>query len=325
MKDSGLTLRMQLLLSVVRCALFWMVVLTMSTSITFATTKNPAVRDVVEYEPLQDSHLIVRGTVTAVGQEAISVAEWFSTRPSTRDTDVTMQMETLEVAVAEVLKGQLNDSRVKFMVADAWPFSTGQQVVICAKLVRGKTERAFFTSAYTGMYARSENAWTRCAPSNLDATQVLTIDDIKSRIQQVNLLSMTEASEVIVRGTITSVSESSYEVVGGRSGKLTRYQFHVSEALKGRINDDEIEFIVPRVDATYVPKWYRTVPRGLEAGQEWILFLKRGELGLYLFSGPNSALMVRGSELIYDMAVTYPQSVERATKIIRFETSDDQR
>ncbi len=307
------------------CAIFIIASL-LSICQSVATTKNPAMSGIVEYEPLQDSHLIVRGTIAAVRQESVNLADWFSKNPSEDDSRIYRQMETIEVVVAEVLKGTMPDAQIKFMVADGWSFTGGQEVIICAKRIQGRNDAAFFTNVYIGMYVRGGgDVWTRCLASKAQPEETLTSSEVRRKIQEGDLSSVSRAAELVVRGTITSTAESSFATVDGKTGKLMRYTLSVSEVMKGRIPGDEVEFVVPKVNASYVPVWYRAVPRGIDVGQEWIVLLRESELGYYLFSGPNSALMVKGEDLIYDMAVTYPRGVKEARSVIRAEASDDQR
>jgi hypothetical protein len=136
-------------------------------------------------------------------------------------------------------------------------------------------------------------------------------------MREASLSGVTDSSHVIARGVIDSVWTSQYPAGEGRVGRMQHWRLRVVEWLKGEATGSSIEFVVPTIEATFVPKWYRDVPRGIGKGTEWLVFLKTGERGFYPFGGPNSLLQIEGQELIYDNKVRYPLNLREATRAIR--------
>ena len=284
-----------------------------------ATLRNPAVAGIDACDRLQNSHLIIRGTVRGVSLAAMTAAQLglMPAGDSAAGVDLGVGMVTIDVA--EVLKGEWYEPQITFIAMDGqWLFHAGKEYVICA-LRRGPLGEEFFlTGIDIGFYERigSKKAWMQCQPDDREPWEALRDAQLRSRIRQGSLDQVARSSELIARGTILSAREVAYEASPGLQGKMIDYEFEIDEALKGTKAGTVIHFVVPLMSLSYVPPWFRCVPEGLAAGQTWLVFLCHGERGLYPFAGRNSLLQVDSDRLIYDTHVEYPNTLSRARVII---------
>ncbi len=182
----------------------------------------------------------------------------------------------------------------------------------------------FVINSSLGIYVEDvEKGWVkRTSDPWIQPEETLTYAEVESRLRRSSLEGVTEGSDVIVRGVVVSKWEADYRSADGRLGAMTHYKLRVSELLKGSASGDLVEFVVPRVKE-YVPEWYRQVPFGVDVGQEWLVFLRKSEYGLYPFAGPSGVLQIKGDDLIFDMNIKYPYKLPEAARIIRLEVSDE--
>lgn len=290
-----------------------------SATLSPATQKNPAMSGVESYDPLQHSHVVVHGRVTAVARESIVPGDLLNRGGDDRGIRFSVQVDRVELIVLSVLKGDFSQSSMSFVGLPNWRFEKGQELVVCAKWFKGRRMSGFVANTFLGLYERvGETGWVRCVDEmNVVRAERLTQNEMLARVSRASLSSIVAASDVIARGTIISEANSSYVLSDGRVGELTRFRLRILDQAKGKSADGILEFVVAKENTSYVPEWYRDVPRGIAEGQEWLVFLRSGERGLYPFGGPNSLLKVEGPKLIYDMAVTYPTDVDETTEKIR--------
>jgi hypothetical protein len=291
----------------------------------FATGLNPAMAGVESYDPLQHSHLIVRGIVTDIRQERSSFGKWGIVPQGSPQSSVPMQVTKVFVTISDLLKGTWAEDNVAFALSlqgEDVLFGLDQEFIICGKWQGRSDGGVFVTGSHLGVYRKEGFSWVRRVMDvAITPAETLTNDQVIQRIRQSSLGNVTHAADVIARGTIIAAWESSYDAGSGLVGAMRHYKLRVADALKGIVSEEYVEFVVPRIDVSYVPKWYRDVPRGIGTQQEWLVFLRRDERGMYPFAGTNSLLKVEGEELIYDMAVKYPDGLRAAVRKVRSEVA----
>jgi hypothetical protein len=289
------------------------------TGVSFAVVRDPAMNGVREYDPLQHAHLILRGKVTVVTRETRPGSDW-----GFGSGGIPLTAARVEISVVQVLKGEWKEpTAVGYAFWSEREFDPTQEYIFCAKWQDTRTGRVAWVGELPGLYERDGDKWVLCErfPVPGDEVESLTTAQVEARVRQASLASMVDSSDVVAQGVVDSVWTSRYKTRGDRFGVLEHFKLRVTALFKGQAPSNRIEFVVPKVGASYVPKWYRAVPPGMNRGTEWLVFLKEGVRGLYAFGGPNSVLQVKGSSLIYDGRVHYRLSVEEATRAVQSEVS----
>lgn len=287
-----------------------------------ATSTPQSLVGVNAYDPLQHAHLVVRGRVLHVKTERILMADWEMADKGMESS--TMTVTRIRVAVESVLRGQTHESEILFgAIGGLAPlFETNHDYIICARWRPLKDGGIYVTSPYVGLYRREGDTWARTIlESTTEMDETLSDAQVNARLQSATLSSTAKSAEVIARGRIAKVWRTQYAASNGRVGELVHYALEVDEVLLGEAPGGRIEFVVARV-AGYTPDWYRIVPLGIHVGEEWYVFLRWGEKGLYPFGGPNSLLRVDGESLVYDNAVKYPRTVGEVDQAVHREVGD---
>ncbi len=289
----------------------------------WATSTPQSLIGIDAYDPLQHAHLIVRGTVRDVVTERITLAEWGMADVGMENS--TMTVTNIRVAISLVLRGELREDEVTFgAIGGLAPlFKVNHEYIVCAKWRSFSNGGVYVTSPYVGLYSKDDGSWAKVLlEPALEKSESLTDDEVRLRIQSASVASTVRSADVIARGRIKSVWQTQYTVGDGRRGELVHYALEVSELLKGHAPSKRIEFVVARA-SEYTPNWYRTVPLEILVGQEWFVFLRRGERGLYPFGGPNSLLRIEGESVIYDNVVEYSGNADEIDRLIRTETTNE--
>jgi hypothetical protein len=202
-------------------------------------------------------------------------------------------------------------------------FALSEEYVFCAKWQDTKIGRVLWIGELSGLYEKKSARWVQCErfPVAGAEPESLTYEQVQSRVREASLESVVDSSDVVVRGTIDSVWTSRYPASRGRFGVLEHRRLRATTWLKGNSPSAHVDFVIPVVNTSYVPRWFRVVPGGIRRGTEWIVFLKQGARGLYPFGGPNSLLQVRGDEVIYDEKASYSLGVNETMRKVRSEVS----
>jgi hypothetical protein len=303
--------------AIVGCAIFFALV-----ESTSGIQKNPALAGIDSYDPLQDSHIAIRGVVTRVGFEETTLGDWGLVPNGSPQSVVRKEVAKVYMTVGEVLRGSWTDREIVFALSlrgeDAL-FSQDKEFIVCGKWRKLAKAGIFMTGSHVGIYRQKGQSWVRCV-TGVDGSpaETLTSEEVTKRLRNSDVANVTRASDVVARGVIVATWQSEYRTETGQVGALRHYKLRVTQLLKGA-RQEFIEFVIPRIDVAYVPKWYRETPQGIAEQQEWLVFLRNGEYGLYPFAGANSLLKVEGDALIYDMAVKYPYDVKAAMLLVREE------
>lgn len=273
-------------------------------------------------DPLLTTHLVVRGTVTNVTQQLVTLAEWGLVPPNDRVADVKIHVVLIHVSVADVLKGKWTEREIVFRVRDQPSLlKPGNDYIICALWKKLKTGGVYVTEPALGWYSKNADKWVDCKSVEGSQPEEFSGDEIVSRIRAVDVDHVTASADVIARGVIVKRWVSNFEL-DGHAGRLLNFEMQTNEILKGHANGGVVRFVVPDPGAEFVPSWYRCIPTGVAVGQQWFVFLREGQLGLYPFAGLNGLLRVDGNDLIYDMTVKHPLGVDKFDQLVRKRVSN---
>src|SRR5689334_6414722 len=69
-------------------------------------------------DPLQDSHLVLRGTVTSVDEKRFTLAQWGLVASTERVANTEIPVSMVHLHVAEVLRGKWPDNEIVVAVRD---------------------------------------------------------------------------------------------------------------------------------------------------------------------------------------------------------------
>ena len=107
---------------------------------------------------------------------------------------------------------------------------------------------------------------------------------------------LTEQAELVVRGKVLDVRESTEKDDRGREKDIIRVELDVQSVMKGAIKGNSV--VVSMINrGFYSPSWRTRVP-DMHEDEEWIMFLKYAdEPGYYLFAGVNGLFLVEGDDL----------------------------
>jgi hypothetical protein len=288
-----------------------------------SATSPESLSGIEEYDPLQHAHLVVRGKVLEVSVERIHMSDWDMADVGMEESMMTVTK--VRFAVTSVLRGNLSKHEIDFGANGGFAnlFEKGHEYIVCAKWRRIKGDGLYMVGPYLGIYRRDDLNWRRIGEEmRSKGGESLTDQQLISRVEAGSMSATALLADVIARGRIIRTWQSDYVGENGLVGELVHYALEVKELLRGEAASGKIEFIVARVSA-YTPPWYRVVTRDIGVGEEWYVFLQRGERGLYPFAGPNSLLRVEGDTLIYDNAVVYPMGAKAFDEMIRSEVSHD--
>lgn len=297
---------MKRILSIVTRASLTVALAFLNIDVIQASETVPALAGLRPEDPLQVSHVVVRGVVerATAGQFDISSGE-----PGT--SPAFFECVTVQVRVLELLRGSWSSPDITFVgLGDKAMLVRGKEYIICG--LWNNAHRTFVTGPHIGIYARDAgDRWIKermrsGRSQETDEPLVLTLAEVHSRVEEGSLNTVTRQSDVIVEGKIISTQDIEYVAAYGRHGTMRHYKLKVNEVLKGNVTTGDVVFVIPRLNE-YVPSWTRPFP-DIDVWQEWLVFLKVGERGLHPFAGKNSLLRIDGDSLIYDSVVQYPQT-----------------
>lgn len=263
-------------------------------------------------DPLQQSHLIVRGVVVDNRDETMTLGQWGAVPENDQDAGIRIGMSLVRVSVEEVLKGKWTDKEIVFRVRDQpWLLERGKEYVICGLWRQVQNGGFFVTEPGIGFYVKESNGWTACTSSRIHPGEGMKNEDMVSRIREADVAHVTAAADVVARGTVIKTWDPESSNDPTHDKRATHYELRVIETLKGPSRDTLDLVVSPGL----------CVPRGMAPGQEWLVFLKSGEGGFFPFAGRNSLLKVESDRLIFDMSVEFPETTDKVRRTVRAEVS----
>jgi hypothetical protein len=302
----------------VLCNCLAVVVALLSMEFAQADQTIPALVGIPPEDPLEVSHIVVRGVV-----ESVTTSQFDLSDGSPGTSPAVFESITAQVRVLETLRGGWTGPDITFVaLGDPTSLARGGEYIICG--LWNQTRRTFVTGPHIGIFTKDgDDRWIEQPRPTGRSGRVhepvaLTSADVLARLRSGSLDGVTRQSDVIVSGTVVSKHDSDYVIGDGRRGTMTHYRVRVEAVIKGHVTTGHVEFVVPQVNE-YVPEWYRFTYPNIELGQEWLVFLRTGDRGLYPFAGRNSLLLIDEERLIYDSIVDYPQTRSETVRRIQSE------
>ncbi|HET6349949.1 MAG TPA: hypothetical protein VFH88_12785 [Candidatus Krumholzibacteria bacterium] len=264
------------------------------------------------YDPLLWAHLVVRGEVLSITEAPSTSAEW-GIRVGGQPYRITV--ETVVVRVSEVLKGQYVGGELPVAVFSGRhypqpnPIKVGDEVVLAVKL-NGATHR-YLLENYSGLLTRRGTEWQHPDPGTytyMADKRALSWPEVEERVASMSAQNISEQADIIVSGTLRSVSNDHEDQTTTASWKMS-----VDSVLKGN-PPPGIEFSMAWKGK--LPAWAVPIPMQASPGQKWLVFLRRSDDKYVPFAGLNGMLREDGERLIYDDSVEYPLSRKEVSSIV---------
>jgi len=266
-----------------------------------------------DFAPLQYSHIVVRGTVTAVSDSTVS-GEDFWGEPKGLTPPRQMKVLVVHLLVAETLRGPAAPNTWSYIYWSENPqraaqlFPLGKEMLISAEM--HPRLGAYYYSGNFGQYVRNGQEWQS------DPGQRLFDDSyLRTKIREVTLGQIASRAELILVGTIVAVDKSSASGPDGSWAEKVTLSVDVEKVKKGTLTKSTLE-VVMLTRGSYEPTWREPVPATYGVGQRWLFLVKHGEVGWYPFAGSNGLLKVENDHLVYGDAVPYWLTPAEADKAI---------
>lgn len=148
-------------------------------------------------------------------------------------------------------------------------------------------------------------------------TRAFSDEQLRAKIRSVDIAQVAADADLVIEGSLVSYGFS--EIVGpdSSSAELGTFEMRVERVLKGDYTAPAIT-VVAITSGLYSPPWRAHVPPPpvYAAGQRWLCFLKRNDIGWYPFAGTNGFLRVTEAGCLYDERVAFWHSVGDMEKAI---------
>jgi hypothetical protein len=289
-----------------------------ASSLASATTE--VVRDpkAWDYAPLWYSDRIVRGPVVSTSYDRVSLSDLWNDSPEVRATRLpndTIPVVRVAIRVDEVLRGPALPLGQEYAFL-AWDmqgiFPIGLEMVVC--LYQHPVLKAYHQASAYGRYVRKRKNWV--SEDTPRGRRSFSDADMRGKIASMDLHHVATEAELVFEGDIDSVAWSDFVAPDSTSAALVTLDFRVRSVHKGAHAGEAIQ-VKALGEGMYLPEWRKHIPPSLEAGQRWICFLRKNEIGWYPFAGTNGWFRVSGDSLIYDERVRFwhsPQEVREAAR-----------
>jgi hypothetical protein len=250
-------------------------------------------------DPLVNAHLIVEAVPETVELKSIYESDWGIRHGG--DTDLKLTFAFIRMRIEKVMKGLYHEDHITIV---SHPFlaeyvTVGTPVIVCAYFNKHYENGCYFIRNMYGYLAKTGDTWIRQADR-----KVITRDAIDRIVEQTSPTSLTKAADLVVVGPIQDIVITEETDSIGRPAQFTKWDLRVEQLLKGDIKGDHVEFVM-MTGGLNVPDWRTSIPRHVNRGQTYIVFLKKADVGYIPFGGVNGFLRLKGDSVVLDDSVVY--------------------
>jgi len=266
-----------------------------------------------DYAPLQYSDVVVRGTVSAVSDSAVTSNDFWMNPQFAKPTSKTM-VSVVKLNVVETLRGPKVPQQWSFIVWQEDPsdparaYVVGKEMLICASVHPGLG--FYYHAGFYGRYTRDGDSWESGPTARGDRR--FTDIALRTKVEEMSIETVASEAELVFTGTVASIAKSTLQGADGTTSEQLTIRFNVEEVAKGA--DVRSIDVVVLSGGMYLPAWAKHVPEKVDVGQRWLCFVKKNAVGWYPFAGSNGFFRVESGHLIYDNRVPFwhnKSSVER--------------
>ncbi len=250
--------------------------------------------------------LVVRGTVVSVRSDRVSSMDLWMLPPSCAEamSKRLSGIRRVTLDIREILRGPDVGTSLQIVVpnfdqAYRTPYTPGDTLVVC--LNYHERLNSYYVKSPYGKYVRRDGRWV-CEETER-GTRDFSDEDIRAKIESMEITNVAREAELIVTGNVTSVEKQEIEEPDG-AATLVTLGMKISRVRKGEYSGDTIS-VVMITAGLHLPEWRKHVPSQYAIGQEWLACLRRGPRGWYPFAGTNGFFRVENGSLIYDERVPY--------------------
>jgi hypothetical protein len=262
------------------------------------------------------SELVVHGVIVSLGSEMVPYDSLFVIKKPGREFPVTV----IGVRIQEVLKGAWPDGEIRAVLTGdpkvggvhmgvSYDYEVGEEVILCLHYEEKIMGGVYRLWGDAGSFVMRGGEWM----TRGDDPKVLCWSSIIEQACATDPARMVADADAVVLGTVETIKR---QKVGSASmsGTADCAAVRVKEAWKGASTGQAI--LVRAIRHGTNLSWYAPVP-SLAAGESYLMFLKRDDVGFYPFVGFNGFLKVEGEQLIMNGHVTYSIPTSRMRNTIR--------
>ncbi len=271
-----------------------------------------------DFAPLLYYDRIISGTVHSASVTEISAADLSMYPPELRAKIGDPKITVVRVAfqVREVLRGPSAPGQQEFLaVGDVGQaldaYKSGAELLVCMKYHPLLT--TYYQGSSYGVYRREGGAWKSLNTARGERS--FGDLEIREKISSMDLKSVVAEAELIVDGEIENVDTTTVLGPDKSSAEMLTLTIRIRSVKKGAFPNDVIQ-VKGITRGMYLPTWRKHMPHSMVAGQRWLCFLKKNELGWYPFAGANGLLRESDGSYIYDERVQFWYSRDKVVKAI---------
>lgn len=232
-----------------------------------------------------------------------------------------LTMATLTFSVQEVLKGTWASKKITILTLDLG-FATA--------MPRSALVSAYYSPGVLGGRYIIRDKGEVMTPSgafrsweSLNGKVSMTFPEIRELIEKTHPIHLARNDDLVAECHLIGVSDSTVWV-HEREQSVVKVHAEVLDLLSGSAQGKDVYFLMPK-SMLPSPPWAHVYPRDIAVGQDWIVFLRRAEFGLYPWAGSNGMLRVEGEDLIYDERVVRPVKRGDLIQLIRTDAGNERR
>ena len=252
-------------------------------------------------DPLEYSDMVVEGVIKDVSQTSVPYGDWYL---FAKGDERNIRSLIFRLSIARVIKGEYKDSEISVWAREqiARDVAIGDRIVFAVFFNPDIEGGVYTVKNPDGLFREKGDKWR-----DLEHSQAVTLGEIEKRATRGRLERVIAIAEVIVTGSIVSITETPVLTEDGQlKGELLKYTVNVDSVLKGEISEPTLTYF----DATgsYRPDWRTWSIYKPATGERWYLCLKKAEPGYVLCAGVNSRFKIEGDRLIRFGNVPYQYS-----------------
>jgi hypothetical protein len=267
---------------------------------------------------VRDSELVVHGVIRDVRTEMMLYDDLFVDERPHLEFPVTV----IEVEIRAIIKGSWDSPAVRavlpgdpklggFSTSTTYNYQSGEEVILCLhydpKIIGDK----YRLWGDAGSFVKRGETW-----QVRDGSASVSPIDIQALAQSVEPRPLVKDADAVILGTVEELDVREFDCGFPITCIADYATFRVTRGWKGPSSGDTILVRALR-RGTNLP-WFAPVPP-LAVGEEYLMFLKRDDVGYYPYVGFNGFLKVQGEKLIMNGYVEYRLSSSRMLVAIQEE------
>lgn len=286
-------------------------------SVNGSVTVEPGGQRLPGYCSLFSDDIVVRGVIEAVDTMTVPYASWAQKVPAVMRTRGEPLIEIVKVTMSldEVMRGEAAGQSFEFTLALRdhdleHNYALGDTVIVSCVYWEWRLGGSYSIRSDCGRFIRRGDVWV-----NQERYGEFTLDEIRQMLrEETDVRYFAKEADVIAVVRMGSLRpDSTFYGPKGSSCQVGIMSAPIEQVLKGTVEGDKMTFRVGG-SGNYWPTWRRSTTK-LHGGR-WIVFLKRGPVGLYPMGGANGMLKIQGEKLLRNNRVEYPYTLKAVESLV---------